>query len=144
MKRLETEIEINAAPAQVWQILMDFANYPQWNPFIKSIVGEPRAGNKIEAFLQPPGGGGMKFKPEVLINNPPHEFRWRGKFLISGLFDGEHYFQINQIEEKRVRFVQGEIFTGIWVGLVWHFIGENTEKGFRAMNAALKQKAETV
>ena len=38
---LYTEIQIDASADQVWAILSDFASYPQWNPFITSMVGAP-------------------------------------------------------------------------------------------------------
>ena len=36
---IETKIRINASPKQVWDVLIDFERYPEWNPFIKSIKG---------------------------------------------------------------------------------------------------------
>jgi uncharacterized protein YndB with AHSA1/START domain len=38
-KEIITEIEIDASPSQVWQVLTDFEKYPTWNPFIKKISG---------------------------------------------------------------------------------------------------------
>jgi len=40
MKKIETEIIINTTPERVWEILIDFENYPNWNPFIRAIVGD--------------------------------------------------------------------------------------------------------
>jgi uncharacterized protein YndB with AHSA1/START domain len=37
MKELHSEIEIDASAERVWAILTDFASYPRWNPFIRSI-----------------------------------------------------------------------------------------------------------
>ena len=37
-KEIKTEILINATPEKVWSILTSFDNYPNWNPFIKSIT----------------------------------------------------------------------------------------------------------
>ena len=33
-KQLRTHIDIHASPERVWQVLTDFAAYPDWNPFI--------------------------------------------------------------------------------------------------------------
>jgi hypothetical protein len=57
------------------------------------------------------------------------------------IFDGEHSFQIEQIGEGRVRFVQAERFTGALVPLVGRTL-EPTRRGFEAMSEALKRRAE--
>jgi hypothetical protein len=78
VKELTTEILIHASPEKVWTILTDFASYPQWNPFIKSITGEAKIGITIAVRLEPPGASGMALKPKVLVFNPAKEFRWIG------------------------------------------------------------------
>ncbi|MBI4544746.1 MAG: SRPBCC family protein [Gemmatimonadetes bacterium] len=39
MKELYAEIDIEASAERVWQVLTDFAAYPEWNPFMRSISG---------------------------------------------------------------------------------------------------------
>ena len=63
---LHTEIEIEASAERVWSILADFASYPQWNPFIRSVVGVPQKGTRLQIAVQPSGGKGMRFSPVVL------------------------------------------------------------------------------
>lgn len=142
MKQIQTEIEINASPERVWQILTDFEAYPSWNPFVKRIAGKAQKGEQIEIFVQPEGSGGMTFRPTVLESDAPREFRWLGRLFFSGLFDGEHYFIIEPVAENKVRFIHGEKFTGILVGLFMWLSGEGTLRGFKAMNEALKNRAE--
>ncbi len=141
-KQLNTEIEINASPEKVWRFLTDFASYPNWNPFIKSIKGTIAVGEKLEVFIQPPGAKGMGFKPTVLPVEKEKEFRWLGKLFISGLFDGEHIFQIEMLDENRVKFVQSENFNGLLVGFLAKSLDTDTLRGFKEMNEALKNLAE--
>lgn len=136
MKEIKTEIVINSSASDVWKILMDFEHYPDWNPFIKSISGEPRVGAKLQNFIQPPGSSGMKFTPTVLVAEENKEFRWLGKLFFGGLFDGEHSFIIETISENKVRFINAEKFTGILVSLFGGTL-KGTEKGFELMNKAL-------
>jgi hypothetical protein len=140
MKTIDTTIEIDASPSRVWEVLMDFPRHSEWNPFIASVAGEPREGGRLVVRIQPPGGGGMTFKPVVLSVIPEREFRWKGKFLVSGLFNGEHYFRIEPTSEG-TRFHHGETFTGLLVPLLGSTL-ESTEHGFRLMNEALKRRAE--
>ncbi|KAB7619358.1 SRPBCC family protein [Alkalilimnicola sp. S0819] len=53
---LHTEIEIDASAERVWAVLSDFASYPQWNPFIKSVAGEPQQGARLQIAVQSRGG----------------------------------------------------------------------------------------
>ena len=99
MKELNTEIEINGTTDQVWEVLTDFGSFPVWNPFIKRIGGELQLGAKLEVLIEPPGGKAMTFKPTVKIIEPKTEFRWLGNLLFPGIFDGEHIFQLEQINE---------------------------------------------
>lgn len=142
-KQLYTEIEIDASPERVWRILTDFISYPIWNPFIREIRGKAAAGEKLRVFLKPSGARGMVFKPTILKAEPNREFRWRGRLLFSGLFDGEHYFRIEPIGENRVKFVQGENFGGLLVRFFAKSLDTDTLRGFIEMNEALKKRAES-
>ena len=141
MKQIETEIIINAKPEIVWEILTDFDNYGKWNPFIKSISGMKEEGEQLKVFIQPPEGKGMTFKPLVLNYQENSEFRWIGKLGIKGIFDGEHYFKLEEISPIQTKFIQGEKFTGILVVLMRNLV-KNTKRGFEIMNKALKKEAE--
>ena len=141
MKELRTQIEIEATPDRVWEILTDFAAYPEWNPFIQMIQGQAAAGSKLEVRIEPPSGRAMTFKPTVLEAAPRQELRWLGRVLVPGLFDGEHSLRIEPIGDSRVRFVQAERFSGVLVPLFGKSL-EKTQRGFTAMNEALKRRAE--
>ncbi len=138
----QSEIEI-AAPAQkVWDILTDFARFPEWNPFMRRANGQVKTGERLAVYLQTSSGSGMTFRPTVLKAESPHELRWLGHLIIPGLFDGEHSLTIEPISTNRVRFVQREVFTGILVSLIDRMIGKDTQRAFEKMNLALKQRAE--
>lgn len=141
-KQIRTEIEIDASPARVWRVLTAFASFPRWNPFIKSIYGKLENGATIEVAVMPEGGRMMHFNPKVLVATPERELRWRGKLLFGGLFDGEHYFILDPLGETRTRFIHGEDFSGLLVGLMAKQLDTGTRRGFEAMNAALKTEAE--
>lgn len=138
---IKTEIEINASATKVWEILTDFKSYPSWNPFITKISGDLSLGGKLEAFLSPPKGKGMTFKPDVVTLEKNKEFSWLGKFLVKGIFDGKHIFEIEQINSKKVKFIQREEFSGILVPLFKGVINDAKE-GFILMNKELKKRAE--
>ena len=142
MKELHSQIDINASAERVWQLLTDFASYPQWNPFIRRISGEPTTGERLQVRLEPPESRGITLRPKVLSAEPNHQLRWLGHLFVPGLFDGEHSFVIQSLEEDWVRFVQREAFRGLLVPLFARSLDNSTLRGFEEMNRALKERAE--
>lgn len=84
----------------------------------------------------------MNFEPHLLVVKKDEELRWLGRLLIPGLFDGEHYFIVEEISDEKVRFIHGEKFRGILALLLWGSVEPGTKRGFQAMNKALKDRAE--
>ncbi|QNK64579.1 SRPBCC domain-containing protein [Pedobacter sp. PAMC26386] len=140
-KEIKTEILINAAPQKVWAIFSNFDNYPNWNPFIKSIQGRIDSGSKITVRIEPPNGSGMTFNPEVLVFAENKELSWKGKLLFKGLFDGTHKFELIDNGNGTTTFIQMETFTGILVSLFESQL-DKTEIGFKSMNVKLKELVE--
>jgi hypothetical protein len=139
---LNTEININAKPERIWPILIDFENYQNWNPFIKYVKGNVIVGNKIKIFIKPHNSNGMKFNPKILVNDKEKEIKWIGRFLVPGLFDGEHSLKLISNENGTTTFIQSEKFSGILVPLLKNSLLTNTKKGFENMNIKLKELSE--
>jgi len=142
MKQIRTEIEIISTPDKVWGILTDFEKYPEWNPFIKKVTGSLRDGEKLEVLIVPPDRKGMVFKPTVKEVIMDKRLRWSGRVFFPGIFDGEHIFEMIDVNDNTLKFVQRENFSGLLVPLLWKSIEEPTRNGFSAMNRALKERAE--
>jgi hypothetical protein len=142
MHRVETQIEIHASSERIWSILMDFPSYARWNPFVRSIEGTPSVGALLNVHIQPPGANGMRFRPTVLAVEAKHEFRWKGKLVIPGIFDGEHYFILEPKSDSQVVIRHGEAFSGLLVPMFRRALDGATKQGFVAMNEALKREAE--
>jgi hypothetical protein len=73
MLHLQTTIDLPAPPARVWDVLTDFAAYPQWNPFITFADGDWAVDNTVAVLV-----GGMPLEPKVLAFDPGRELRWKG------------------------------------------------------------------
>ena len=141
MKIIETEIIIESNVSTVWNSLTNFESYPSWNPFIISIQGVSKVGDKFTVSIKPPNSSGMTFKPILLTFDKDREFRWKGQFIMKGIFDGEHYFILEKINDHQTKFIHGEKFNGLLVGLMSNIL-KNTVEGFKLMNVALKKVSE--
>jgi hypothetical protein len=142
VKELRSEIEIGAPPERVWRVLTDFAAYPEWNPFIRRVSGRPEVDERLVVRMRPSGTRGMTFRPTVMKVEPSRELRWLGHLLVPGIFDGEHIFEIEELEQDRVRFVQREVFKGLLVPLLARSLDRDTQRGFEEMNRALRERIE--
>ena len=143
MKQISSEIEINAPPERVWQILTDFSALPDWNPYIRSAQGDLNVGAYLKVYIKASKGMGMTFKPKVLKAEANRELRWVGHFLMPGLMAGEQFFIIEPLEGNKVSFVQGEYFTGVLVPFMSAMgLFKSAHNGIDEMNLALKQRSE--
>jgi hypothetical protein len=141
MQVLDTAIDIDASPERVWEVLLDFPRYPEWNPFITSISGRAVAGARLAVTLAPPEGRAITMRPEVQVVDTGRRFAWLGRLGIPRVFDGAHEFLIEPDSSGSVRFMQRETFRGVLVPVLGRALAR-TRKGFDAMNQALKERAE--
>ena len=137
-----SSIDINAPADRVWAILCDFISYPEWNPFIIAIEGKLRTGARLTMRVAPPGGSELTVRPRLSVVRRPHRLSWQGQVLAPGLFDGEHRFDIQSINDGSCRFYQSESYTGVLAPHLGPGLIETTRAGFTAMNQAIKQRAE--
>ena len=141
MRVIETNIEIGAPAERVWDTLMDFASFPEWNPFVTSIEGEAVVDESLSVQLTLPSGKVMSFDPTVTAVEPNRFFQWLGKVGIKGIFDGRHSFRINPTEHG-CRFEHSERFTGLLSWMMGSTMRSQTAEGFESMNRALKERCE--
>ncbi|MFB6155940.1 MAG: SRPBCC family protein [Haloferacaceae archaeon] len=142
MNELSTSVDIDAPSDVVWDVLTDFDEYGEWNPFAL-VAGRPTEGARLTVELRPPGKRATTFRPTVTRVDPGEELRWRGHLFVRGLYDGEHRFSLEALDDGRTRFVQSETFEGLLVGPINRWLGDATREGFEAMNEALRARAES-
>ena len=139
MQRIESVVQMDATPEQVWRVLVDFAAYPEWSPTL-TIAGRPEAGQRLRLTAAAPGEKGMRFRPLVLAAEPARLLRWRGRVLLPGLCDAVHEFVLTP-RDGGTRLVHGESFSGLLVPFLGRKLAE-TEQGLRKQNAALQRRVE--
>ena len=144
---VRTEIEISAPAAEIWKVLLDFRRYPEWNPFIVRIAGEPEVGSRLAITLSlPDSNREREIGPRLLRCDADRELRWLGHLGMKGLFDGEHFFRLEARGDGTTRVVHGEDFSGILLRFMLNQVTEAT-RGFVPllvvyMNQALKRRVE--
>ncbi len=141
---IRTEIEIEASAAEVWSVLIDFARYPEWNPFIVRLQGERAEAAALDVELSlPESNREQRYRAQVVRAEEGRELCWESQLGLKALFCQRHFFRVEALGPEKTRFVHGEDFTG-W--LLKPLIGRVTEaaRGLVYMNQALKRRVEAV
>jgi hypothetical protein len=141
MKIIEHSIDIAAAPAAVWDVLIDVDAYIDWNPFLTMDRAPVAVGDRLSVTIRP-GRRKMTFRPTVTVLEPGREISWIGRFLAPGIFDGVHTFALERLPDGHTHFSQREVFRGALVPFMKSVI-RDTSEGFAAMNAALSTRVHT-
>jgi hypothetical protein len=135
---IATRIEINAPADQVRAIVVDYADYPNWNPFVRKIEGDMTEGKDVRVTVQPVGQATITGIGHVVASTPTR-IAWSGQLGFPGVFSGVHTFLIEADGANRTVFSNNEKMRGLAI-LFYDF--KPTEAAFVAMNQALKQRAE--
>lgn len=86
----------------------------------------------------------MTFKPTVVAVDEERRLAWAGRLAVPFVFDGYHEFHLEPIDgdgaSERTQLLHRETFRGALVPLL--FDRDRLERGFEAMNTAVKTRAE--
>ncbi|MFT4518042.1 MAG: hypothetical protein ACI9JM_000419 [Halioglobus sp.] len=144
MEPLHTITTRTVLPATVeesWEVLTDFSQYPDWNPYLPRVDGVLAPGEKVSFTLASknfPESIDMTATLGEVTDNV--RFFWKGRLVIQGLFDTRHVFELQQREDGDTDLHHFEEFRGVipallpWTGER----AENTQMAFESMNEALR------
>jgi len=139
---LDASIEIDAPAERVWDVLRDTASYGEWNPFVTAVAGELREGADLKVTIRAPGRKPVTFAARVKRLAPGRELRWRGRWFLPGLFDGDHALTVESLGEDRARFRTREEVTGLLLPLLGKAMRQS-QAGFEEMCRAVRTRAES-
>lgn len=139
-KAIECAVEVDAAPVDVWSVLVNLDAYPQWHPHIGAASGQIVVGERVMFRMTPPGRRAFTIHPKVVRAEPGRRQHLLGSIPV--LFSGEHTFEFEQLDGgQRTRLVQGETYRGLIVPLIARTIAVNRRE-FAEANHALKSRVE--
>jgi hypothetical protein len=138
---IETEIEIAAAPEKVWSVLIDFALYGEWNPYLIHVEGDLCAGTLLQVTQVPAAGLRPMTAPVELVLLRPFEMVWIGGLPDLSRFRGRHSF-IVEAASAGARFRHFEHFEGYEAAAILLRYRVVIESNFNRFNTALKTHCE--
>jgi hypothetical protein len=143
LKKLETQIKIDAPIEQVWSILTDYPNYTLWNPYLVCIEGPATAGAHIKVHsVNTPGSQPMLATVRV-VSVEPFTMRWEGGLPDPNAFKGDHWFNLSKIGNG-TQLDHFEYFSGTRCDGILETYGDLIHANFVRFNEALARYAESL
>lgn len=137
--------EIATPVEKVWQAITATKYYPQWNSQLAFLGGNLALNEKIHLKLTPQGGNGYEFKPIIIKFTPQKEFAWLAETGFKGIFDGEHHFLLEKLNDRQTLLINYEKYSGLIAPLMKKLpMMKNAHQGFILMNEEIKNRAESI
>ncbi len=154
MQEPQAETLVDAPIQRVWDVMLDFARYPEWNPFIVK-VDRPegvRVGAPVGLHVRWGDGKGLVSPERIGRIEPPAlagDGRLRGVF---GYNFGTLLATLNLVRSERLQIVEQQAdgktlyrssikLTGLHAGLTPR---AKVQDGFDRQTAALKKRCESL
>ena len=147
MKLVRSEIEINAPAQKIWNIIIDFEHYPEWNTFtprlgVKRIV----VGEEFTLDCQMTEKQLLKDEHEAFLVYEPEKYkiswgtsRTRGRPGIKSF-----RWQICEpLDDRRTHFINYEEFHGVLAPVVNLLYSKKLQRAYDRYCQALKKRAES-
>lgn len=135
-------VEIDAPIATVWSFIGDWQGWGAWNPLYTHTAGEPREGAQVDMTVAVPGLKPMEVVATVYTYRAPTLFEY-GLSKFGGLLRGFRFVELSEIAPGRCGVANAEIMSGPIGWLAARAAGARVAGGLKAMNAKLKELAET-
>lgn len=134
-------VEIDAPAEFVWSALLDYANYPQWNPYTLAVDTTLVIGSTIDLTLPMPDGSEGTFvsREYVRVVDPPRLLRYDTGDTFPGLL-GVRDQLITALGVDRCGYHTFETFTGKYADAVFAAQGAWVKKGFDSVAHALRDR----
>lgn len=141
MRQPRSQIDIDAPPERVWDVLTNFPTFPSWNPFIREAEGSLHPGARLRIKLRL-GRWLITFHPVLTVVDRPRELRWLARQWRPGIFDVDRRFRLEPLGTTGCRFVQSESGSGIFAPLLMLIMAGRILRGYEEFNAAIKERVE--
>ena len=136
-------VEIDAPAGFVWDVLVDYPRYPEWNPYTIAVETTLEIGDRIDLTLPNPDGsdGTMLNREFIRVVDPPHHLRYDTGEEYPGLLGMRDQY-VTELGPDRCSYHTTDTLTGELADLVMESTGAGFQAGFDSVAHALKARAE--
>jgi hypothetical protein len=142
LESLVKDTQVLPAPrAQVFQKLVDWTRYPEWNPYIIRIAGQPQKGQTIRVFFSMGFGPALPLTCHVaLVDATKTTLAWDYKAFIPWLYTARHTFAVEDGPGGQSLIVQTEDIKGLMASSLFRIFHKLLQRRFQVMHAALVEQ----
>ena len=145
---VRAEIEIDATPEVVFDLLTDLAKYPEWNPFTEAVETELEIGEPVTLYVKMPGRPRVVQREWVNRVEAPERICWGIRWALrdagTGALTTNRHQLLESLGEARTRYTTWDEFSGWLVPLVFAIYGGPMRKAFAQMAEALRVRCESL
>ncbi|MCC6849616.1 MAG: SRPBCC domain-containing protein [Deltaproteobacteria bacterium] len=142
---LITQTLVVAAPAAtVWRVLTDLDRYPEWNPFVVACRSTLEPGAPIAMRVRVLPFVAQPQRETIFEHAPGRRLRYGIPPLPLGALASDRSHVVEPVGDARSRYVSRFELCGWLAPVVAAFLGGRLERGFAAMSAAIKARAEAL
>lgn len=136
-------VEIAAPAAFVWDVLVDYPRYPEWNPYTIAVETSLEIGAPIDITLPDPDGsdGTILNREFIRVVEPPHHVRYDTGDEYPGLLGARDQY-VTELGPDRCSYYTTDTLTGELADLVMETNGDWIKTGFDSVAHALKARTE--
>lgn len=127
-----------APRAQVFARLLEWTAYPEWNPYITRIDGQPQLGQTIKVTFSMGFGPATTLTCQLaILDHSKTTVAWDYKAFLPWLYTARHSFAIEDSPAGASLIIQTEAIKGLMACPLFGFFHKLLHKRFQAMHAAL-------
>ncbi len=136
-------VEIDAPVEHVWSVLVDYARYPDWNPYTVRVDTILELGADVVLHLPDPSRPGETFTTleHMRVIDAPHHLQYDTGDSFPGLLAVRDQW-IDDLGDGRSSYRTTDVFTGEAAEAIYRMQVEWVTAGFNATAHALKSRAE--
>ena len=136
-------VEIEAPQAFVWDVLVDYARYPEWNPYTVRVDTRLEVGADVVLHLPDPAKPGATFTTNEVMRaiDPPHHLQYDTADNLPGIFAVRDQW-VTDLGGGRSSYRTTDVFSGEHAQAAFDLQGQWVKDGFDAVARALKARAE--
>lgn len=138
-------VEIDAPQALVWDVLVDYARYPEWNPYTVRVDTELSVNADVVLHLPDPANPGSTFTTtEVMrVIEAPHHLQYDTADNLPGIFAVRDQW-VEDLGDGRSSYRTTDAFSGEFALVAFDLQGSWVKAGFDAVAHAIKARAEAL